>query len=264
MPYYFSTPNFLLDLHSSDETTTHYHYYYPLPLPVPLPLLHIPSTIQSQPLRFSLPTLKNRFHHQSVSSLSEFISIALLTLHIRRSHLARTFHTDQATLLSCVKRIPCRFIQSFQMFGNFFGPREDLQRETQMSDEVGRSGQGSGSQHFTNTQPSFQDVNWNGLSPLNKDNQLHYQRIREQAPEYEDNEWPQDDMEPAASLSRKRFGSPQLENNRPSKRIQGQLNRNEFFTPQRQMAPRSIPEKRAHRPRYPAVSTKFSEAAFSH
>jgi len=126
------------------------------------------------------------------------------------------------------------------MYSNFFNPCEGRQ-QAQMSDEAGRSGHGPGSQGFgNNSQTSFQGSNWNGLSPLNKDNQLHYQRIREQAPsDYDGDEWPAADIESAASLNRKRNGSPQWENSRPSKRVQGGLNRSEFLTPQRQRVPHS-------------------------
>lgn len=117
------------------------------------------------------------------------------------------------------------------MFGNFFGPREDGQHEAQMSEEAGELGQGPESQPIgNNAQSSFQDANWNGLSPLNKDNQLHYQTVREQAPaDYESDEWPECDIEQAAPQTRKRHGSQQLANDYPSKRVYG----SEIFTPQR-------------------------------
>ena len=102
-----------------------------------------------------------------------------------------------------------------------------------MRNQGGTLGHGRRSQNLGNqAQSSFQNENWNGLSPRNRKNQVHYQRPRDSS-NCDSGDWPESDVEPP--ITRKRLGCPLPINGYPTKRAK----QNEAFANQRQMAPPS-------------------------
>jgi hypothetical protein len=100
-----------------------------------------------------------------------------------------------------------------------------------MRNQDGTLGHGYKSQNLGNkTQSSFQNANWNGLSPRNRENQVHYQSSRDSS-NYDSEDWLESDVEPP--VTRKRLGCPLLINGYPTKRAK----QSEAFANQRQMAP---------------------------
>jgi hypothetical protein len=97
-----------------------------------------------------------------------------------------------------------------EMYGNdFFGRRGENNRQEEKPDQGGTSGHRNRNQNFSNqAQSPFKNANWNGLSPRNRGNQVHYQVARDSAPPplSESAEWPDSDVE--SLVTRKRLASP--------------------------------------------------------
>jgi hypothetical protein len=106
-----------------------------------------------------------------------------------------------------------------------------------MRDQGGTLGHGHRNQNLCNqAQSSFQNANWNGLSPRNRENQVHYQRSGDSS-NYDSEDWPESDVEPP--VTRKRLACPLPIYSYPTKRAK----QNEVFANQRQMAPPSARNK---------------------